>query len=506
MKFSKACALLAGCLGTISASDINRPKIHFTPQHGWMNDPNGLFYDKTAELYHLYFQYNPNDTVWGLPLYWGHATSKDMMSWDEHGVAISPDHDDEGIFSGSIVVDTNNTSGFFNESIDPHQRVVAIYTNNSPEEQTQDIAYLLDGGYTFTKYSENPVISINLTQFRDPKVFWHEESAQWIMVVVQSQEYKIDIYGSVNLKNWVKHSEFTSGYFGMQYECPGLIEVPVEGGGKKWLMILAINPGSPMGGSANQYFIGDFDGFKFTADDTQTRFMDMGHDFYAFQTFSDLPTDDVIGVAWALNWAYAAYVPTVAYRSSMTLPRKLTLKEAQVNAERKELTLCSEAVIPKQNKVLSVSNQNLTTSHPIKTNVSATFSFDLSFTVLNMTVKKSDIPRVDISFGNANETVNIIFDSAVGTFVVNRDIPSLDFNDFPFYSHKSIAYVEPTDGEYLLTGIVDRNILELYYNNGSVVATDLFFMEGVVSEFNVKTSLDGLFKLEALDVHNLKTN
>ncbi|KAG1554563.1 hypothetical protein G6F50_012977 [Rhizopus delemar] len=219
-----------------------------------MNDPNGLFYDKKVKIWHLYYQYNPNDTIWGLPLYWGHATSKDFVNWEHHNVAISPENNNE----------------------DPNQRIVAIYTNNIPDSETQYIAYSLDGGYTFIKYENNPVINVNSTQFRDPKVFWHEETNQWIMVVSKSQEYKIQIFGSPNLKNWKLHSNFTSGYYGYQYECPGLIKVPIENSNKyKWVMFLAINPGSPMGGSANQYFIGDFDGYNFIADDYQTKFMDL---------------------------------------------------------------------------------------------------------------------------------------------------------------------------------------------------------------------------------------
>lgn len=206
----------------------SRPLIHYSPNYGWMNDPNGLFYDKKDKIWHIYFQYNPNDTIWALPLYWGHATSKDLINWQQHDLAIGPENDNEGIYSGSIVIDYNNTTGFFNSSIDPEQRIVAIYTNNIHNLETQDIAYSFDGGYKFIKYKNNPVININSSQFRDPKVFWHEETNKWIMVVSKSQEYKIQIFGSTNLINWKLHSNFSSGYYGYQYECPGLIKIPIE--------------------------------------------------------------------------------------------------------------------------------------------------------------------------------------------------------------------------------------------------------------------------------------
>lgn len=367
----------------------NRPLIHYTPKYGWMNDPNGLFYDKKVKIWHLYYQYNPNDTIWGLPLYWGHATSKDFVNWEHHNVAISPENNNEGIYSGSIIVDNNN-------STDPNQRIVAIYTNNIPDSETQYIAYSLDGGYTFIKYENNPVINVNSTQFRDPKVFWHEETNQWIMVVSKSQEYKIQIFGSPNLKNWKLHSNFTSGYYGYQYECPGLIKVPIENSNKyKWVMFLAINPGSPMGGSANQYFIGDF---------------------------------------------------------------------------------------------------------------------DITFKVIDSSISHKNNSNFDIIIGSPkDETIRLGFDPVAQAFYIDRGIPTNKFYKNTFFTDKISTYLEPFSYDenkyvsYQVYGLVDRNIIELYFNNGSTTMTNTFFMSkgNLPNSIKIISAIDNVFKIDSVKIRLL---
>jgi beta-fructofuranosidase len=500
----------------------SRPLIHYTPEYGWMNDPNGLFYDKKVKIWHLYFQYNPNDTIWGLPLYWGHATSKDFVNWEHHDVAIGPENDNEGIYSGSIVIDYNNTTGFFNSSIDPNQRVVAIYTNNIPNLETQDIAYSLDSGYTFIKYENNPVINVNSSQFRDPKVFWHEETNQWIMVVSKSQEYKIQIFGSQNLKNWELHSNFSAGYYGYQYECPGLIKVPIENSTKsKWVMFLAINPGSPIGGSANQYFIGDFDGFNFTADDSQTKFMDLGKDFYAFQTFSDVDVskDGVLGLAWASNWQYANRVPAPDnYRSSMSLIRNYTLAYVPTNYETELLTLIQKPVISESLKTIDSIHKkdivmNTTISIELKSNSTKyIFDFDITFKVIDPSVSHRNTSNFDIIVGSPkNETVRLGFDPVAQAFYVDRGIPTNKFYKNPFFTDKISTYLEPfsydknNHGRYQIYGIVDRNIIELYFNNGSTTMTNTFFMsEGnLPNSIKIVSAIDDVFEVEEASIRIL---
>lgn len=478
------------------ANNENRPVIHYTPHYGWMNDPNGLFYDKKDAIWHMYYQYNPNGTVASLPLYWGHATSKDLSVWEHQVPAIGPSNDSHGIFSGSIVIDHNNTSGFFDDSIHPDQRVVALYTLHTPEKQTQDVAYSLDGGYTFTKYAQNPVIDVNSTQFRDPKVFWHPASHQWIMVVSKSQEFKIQIFGSPDLKDWTLHSNFSSGLYGFQYECPGLIEVPIENSTRtKWVMFLAINPGMPLGGSANQYFVGEFDGYQFVADHQQTRLHDLGKDYYAFQTFSDVPEEwGVLGVAWASNWQYAHRVPTQNWRGSMSLVRNHTLKEIAMNPETKILSLIQKPVIGSNvlREVLVDQDYTVFAKNTLITAVakeSGVFEVDLTFKVHTTSeVRKTlELEIVSNSVNGKNERIRTGYD-VDGAFYVDRGIDNA-FNKNPYFTDKTSAYVEPIDYDenkvpiYKFYAVVDKNILEVFLNDGAITFTSTFFMsEGFTPE------------------------
>ena len=501
-----------------TSDDVNRPLIHYTPNYGWMNDPNGLFYDKKAAVWHMYYQYNPNDTVWGLPLYWGHATSKDLSAWEDQVPAIGPDNDNDGIFSGSIVVDHNNTTGFFDDSIHPDQRVVAIYTLHTSEKQTQDLAYSLDGGYTFTKYSGNPVLDVNSTQFRDPKVFWHEPTNQWIMVLAKSQEFKIQIFGSIDLKSWSLHSNFSSGLYGFQYECPGLVEVPIENSTEtKWVMFLAINPGMPLGGSANQYFVGHFDGFTFVPDDTQTRLQDWGKDYYAFQAFSDVPKEmGVLGLAWASNWQYANKVPTSGWRSSMSVARNHTLKNIAINPETKVLSLVQKPVLGSTVQKTNLIDQDFcifgkNTLVNATASQSGVFEIDFTFKVHKTTElqKTLELEIISNTKDGKTESIRTGFDVDGGSFYVDRGIDNA-FNKNPFFTDKTSAYVDPMEYDdsglpiYKFYAIVDKNILEVYLNDGAATLTNTFFMsdgftpESVVlsstcsSTFEVKSEINEL--------------
>ncbi|WP_321160790.1 glycoside hydrolase family 32 protein [Aureitalea sp. L0-47] len=305
-----------------------RPQFHFSPPEKWMNDPNGLVHHQG--VYHLFYQYYPDDIVWG-PMHWGHATSTDMIHWENKPIALYPD--EHGlIFSGSAVVDKNNTSGFGTKDNPP---LVAIFTYHLMEGekagrkdfQTQGIAYSLDNGETWTKYEGNPVIgNQGIKDFRDPKVFWHDESSKWIMALVAGDHAKF--YSSDNLKKWVLLSEFgkDKGAHGGVWECPDLFKIPVEGSEEeKWVLLISINPGAPNGGSGTQYFVGDFDGTNFTTEQAETRWLDYGMDNYAGVTYNNVPDGRRVFIGWMSNWNYARDTPTEVWRSSMTLPRKLTL-------------------------------------------------------------------------------------------------------------------------------------------------------------------------------------
>lgn len=302
-------------------TDRFRPVYHHTPLYGWMNDANGLVY-KGGE-YHLYFQYNPYGSIWG-NMHWGHSVSKDLMHWEHRAPAIARDTLGH-IFSGSSVVDVDNTSGYGKGTI------VAFYTSASEKNgQIQCMAYSRDNGNTYTKYEKNPILTPfdGLKDFRDPKVFWYAPEKKWIMIV--SADKEMCFYASRNLKDWTYLSVWGEGY-GVQprqFECPDMVQLPVDGNRSrmKWVMIVNVNPGCYFGGSATQYFVGDFDGTHFICDSPKetVKWLDWGKDHYAAVCFSNTG-DRVIAVPWMSNWQYADVVPTRQFRSANALPRELTL-------------------------------------------------------------------------------------------------------------------------------------------------------------------------------------
>ena len=294
-----------------------RPAYHHSPVYGWMNDPNGLFYKDG--VWHLYYQWNPYGSQWE-NMTWGHSTSTDGLHWTPQPTAIEADALG-AIFSGCCVVDKNNTAGFGNGAI------VAYYTS-AGARQTQSMAYSVDGGQTFTKYAGNPVIVSDVPDFRDPHIFWNEEAGFWNMVLASGQE--MSIYSSKDLKQWKHESNFglTYGNHSGVWECPDLMKLPVDGTGEqKWMLICNINPGGPFGGSATQYFIGQFDGHQFVCEDQpeETKWMDYGKDHYATVTFDNAPDGRRVAIAWMSNWQYANQVPTMQFRSTNSILRDLSL-------------------------------------------------------------------------------------------------------------------------------------------------------------------------------------
>ena len=314
-----------------------RPQYHHSPAYGWMNDPNGMFY-KDGE-FHLYYQFNPYGSQWE-NMTWGHSTTKDLIHWEAQPIAIEPDAIGS-IFSGSCVVDKNNTSGFGKGTI------IAFYTS-AGQHQTQSMAYSTDNGKTFKKYENNPILTSDIPDFRDPKVFWNPEIQKWNLILAAGQEMRI--YSSPNLKDWTYESSFGKEYGNHDgvWECPDLMKLQVRGTDKqKWMLICNINPGGPFGGSATQYFVGEFDGHKFTCDTKPevTKWMDYGKDHYATVTFDNAPDGRKIAIAWMSNWQYANQVPTKQFRSANSIARDLGLYEYQGD------TYCS--VIPsKENLAL----------------------------------------------------------------------------------------------------------------------------------------------------------
>ena len=315
---------------TATYDEAYRPQLHFSPEAHWMNDPNGLVYHQG--VYHLFYQYYPEDIVWG-PMHWGHATSTDLVSWTHQPIALFPDQHGY-IFSGSAVVDTQNTSGLGTLENPP---MVALFTYHKAERekegfndfQTQGLAYSLDNGQTWTKYDQNPVIKNpnSIRDFRDPKVFWNDLTQAWTMLLVAGDH--VQIWGSKNLIDWTQQSTFGHelGAHGGVWECPDLFALPVDGTDQvRWVMLVSINPGAPNGGSGTQYFVGDFDGTAFTTDQKDPLWIDGGTDNYAGVTYNHTPDGSRQFIGWMSNWAYGQQTPTKEWRSSMTLARTLSLR------------------------------------------------------------------------------------------------------------------------------------------------------------------------------------
>jgi len=316
-----------------------RPQIHFSPQAHWTNDPNGMVYYKG--VYHLFFQYYPDSTIWG-PMHWGHAISRDLIHWKEQPIALYPDSLGY-IFSGSAVVDKNNTSGLGKNGAVP---LVALFTSHNPivekadkaDYENQSMAYSLDDGKTWGKYAHNPVLkNPGITDFRDPKVMWYEPQKKWIMTLATKD--RVTFFSSHDLINWKKESEFgeNAGAHSGVWECPDLFSLN-DNGKQVWILIVNINPGGPNVGSGTQYFIGSFDGNKFLTSSNQTKWLDYGPDDYAGITWSNTGNRKIF-LGWMSNWLYANQVPTIKWRNAMTIPRELKIQHVG-----KDILVVSEPV------------------------------------------------------------------------------------------------------------------------------------------------------------------
>ncbi|MEH7120695.1 glycoside hydrolase family 32 protein [Neobacillus vireti] len=464
-----------------------RPQLHFSPKENWMNDPNGLVYYKGE--YHLFYQYHPYSMVWG-PMHWGHAVSKDLLHWEELPIALYPDELGQ-IFSGSAVIDAQNTSGLKTSDEDV---MVAIFTHHGEDNEKQSIAYSNDRGRTWVKYEGNPVIpNPGIKDFRDPKVYWHEESGKWVMSLASGD--CIRFYGSPNLIDWELLSEFGSEYgaHGGVWECPDLIELPVEGEEqKKWVLIVSINPGGPNGGSVVQYFTGDFDGVKFTCDDDPdvVKWADFGRDFYAAVTWSNLP--EPVWIGWMSNWQYANQVPSEPFRSAMSIPRKLGLR--QVDGE---FTLVQTPV-----DLSSLFNKVLVSDETITLRSSETYQVKLDHRLLfaNANVMNSTASEFLITFRGEQERLEIVFDQKRKEVRIDRrDSGQKAFSEL-FASIDRMPLERLND----FTLILDKTSIELFVNQGNRVMTELFFpLESECAlEFR---ALDGEVILENVELCHLES-
>ena len=427
-----------------------RPVYHHTPAYGWMNDPNGMFYKDG--VWNLYFQHNPYGSQWE-NMTWGHSTSTDLVHWKFQGDPVQPDALGT-VFSGSAVVDKENTSGFGKGA------VIALYTS-AGESQTQSMVYSTDNGKTFTKYEGNPVITSNVPDFRDPHMFWNEDIKKWNMILAAGQH--MEIYTSDNLKDWKLESSFGEKYgnHGGVWECPDLMKMKVRGTDKeKWMLICNINPGGPFGGSATQYFIGDFDGYKFTCESKPevTKWMDYGKDHYATVTFDNAPEGRRVAIAWMSNWQYANQVPTLQYRSGNSIPRDLGL------FEYKGETYCSVVPSPEMTAARSKkATKSLSESCEMVVNLKGNSTITLS--------------------NDKGEKVVMCYDAKAETFSMDRTKSGkMDFsNDF------AATTKAPTYGKISQLRIfIDKSSIEVFDAEGKMAMTNLVFPTKPYNKVTVK--------------------
>jgi len=464
-----------------------RPTYHFSPLYGWMNDPNGMVY-KDGE-YHLFYQHNPYGSKWG-NMHWGHAISKDLINWEHRPDAITPDALGT-IFSGSAVVDTDNTAGFGAGAI------VAIYTQNS-DRQVQSIAYSTDNGRSFTKYENNPVLTSDARDFRDPKVFWHKETQRWIMLLAVGQE--MQIFSSSNLKDWAFESSFGEGQgaHGGVWECPDLFELPVDGTNeKKWVLLCNLNPGGPFGGSATQYFVGTFNGKEFVNESpSQTKWMDWGKDHYAAVTWSDAPDNRRIAIAWMSNWQYANDVPTSQYRSPNSVPRDLSL--FTVDGE----TYLQSAPSPELLKLRDISKKRsfkVNGTRTIKDMIAGNEgAYEIELTIEN---QYADVIGFHL-YNDKGEEVDMQYDMKEKKFSMDRrKSGEVGFNEnFPMLTWTTI---ESGKDELKLRLFVDKSSVEAFVDGGRFVMTNQVFPSEPYTHIDFY-SKGGAYKVDSFVIYKLK--
>ena len=461
-----------------------RPQFHFSPEKNWMNDPNGLVYFDGE--WHLFYQYNPFGDTWG-HMSWGHAVSRDLFHWEHLPVALR-EEDGVAMFSGSAVVDHRNTSGFGKDGKPP---LVAVYTGHGLGKQTQNIAYSTDRGRTFTKFAGNPVIDIGSNEFRDPKVIWHEPTKKWVMVVARPDVKQVMFYGSADLKQWEQLGEFGGqGAVNGIWECPDLFEMPLYRGTektdrKRWVLVVNINGGTPAGGSGCQYFVGDFDGHTFVNDNPKDLplWADYGPDFYAAQSFSDVPEEDGrrIWIAWMSNWIYANREPTAPFRTAMTVPREVRLTQTAQGprlAQRpvKEGASLHDATIERgpggERLGGFVSLTDVTVGEgedPLKGR--------LSGDALELRAVFTDVRADEVGFkvrvGGGEETV-VGYDVKKKEVFVDRTKSGKNFHD-KFAARHAAKVAAGADGRVILHVWVDRSSVEVLGQAGLVSITDRIF-------------------------------
>jgi fructan beta-fructosidase len=499
--FTFALFLLAGMAALGQSQTISlyhepfRPQIHFSPKEHWMNDPNGMVYFN--HTYHLFFQYYPGASVWG-PMHWGQAVSKDLIHWKQLPVALYPDSLGY-IFSGSAVVDSNNTSGFGKNGKIP---LVAIFTQHDPKGaaagknnfQNQSLAYSLDGGYTWTKYAHNPVLNNpGITDFRDPKVSWYEPGKKWVMTLATKD--RITFYSSPNLKNWTKESEFgqSTGAHGGVWECPDLFPLTLKGK-THWVLIVNVNPGGPNKGSATQYFVGQFDGHVFIPADTTTKWLDYGPDEYAGVTWNNTGSRRIF-LGWMSNWLYGEKVPTSRWRSAFTVPRLLHLIAYNGNILLASAPVKAlDELIAKTCRFKNVDIKKGRSFTGLTGKVSGQYLIIL---------ETASVQNFKLTFANKkNEKLIVGYDKKQDRYYIDRShsgIVDFDKNFAGIATAPRLSANKPIK----LTLVTDRASIELFADDGATVMTCIYFPREALDKITLST--DEHLKVKSLSYAELRS-
>lgn len=515
MRSLTAILVAAGCgLARLAQADAlyheaHRPQFHFSPPQQWMNDPNGMVYDHGE--YHLFYQYNPYSNKWG-PMHWGHAVSRDTVSWENLPIALYPDRNGT-IFSGSAVLDSANTSKFGTKG-KPALVAMFTYHDHLSENlghtgfQSQGIAYSLDNGRNWVKYPGNPVLtSPNVRDFRDPKVFWHAPSRKWIVALAVADH--VAIYASPDLTHWTHESDFGQGLgsHGGVWECPDLIAMTVEGtAAHKYVLMVSIGKGGPNGGSATQYFVGAFDGHQFTLDadqaarlQTSPLWVDYGTDDYAGSTWFGGPADEDRPrfLGWMSNWQYATVVPTERWRSAMTLPRELRLANTDRGLELHSLPAAELTLLHQRAAVIAAQ----TVSAPLDLTQAAAVKGHLLELVLELDTRAADLAELTFANSKGEATVFRVNRKERRYELDRRTSGAVDFH--PVFANLETAPLRGTGEHVALHVFLDESSLEVFINNGETVMTAIVFPTTPYDAVTLKADRD--IGLGVATVYELKS-
>jgi fructan beta-fructosidase len=467
-----------------------RPLFHFSSPVGWLNDPNGMLYSDGE--YHLFYQHYPDDIIWG-PMHWGHAVSRNLTTWENLPVALAPDPLGM-IFSGSAVTDAQDTAGF------GHGAMVAVFTYNQDHHQSQGLAYSVDSGRTWTKYAGNPVLMPpdGTPDFRDPKVFWYGAGGgHWVMLLAVGRE--VWIYTSPDLKQWAKTDEIGGrGATGGVWECPELVELPLDDGPQtRWALVVSVQQGAPAGGSGQQYFVGDFDGARFTPAEPVdvVRWADYGADFYAAQAWNDAPGGRHIWLAWMSNWDYARQTPATTWRGAMTVPRELSLTSGddgiqliqrpatEFESLRRPLgSWRDEDIAPGKNPLSDLSGDAI--------ELVARFRVDAATAASRFGL------RVRVGAG---EQTTVGYNVATGMLYLDR---SQSGEMLPGFAAPQVRALPPRDGIVELHILVDRSSIEVFADGGRTVLTNQIFPDPASQGVEIFAE-GGAVRLVSLEAYRL---